>query len=99
MGVLLQELSVFPRRKAFGIGQRPRVVGRGLAMGSERCRACPGSRCETQHRPGVTGPLGVVSQTGQVRRAVRRLGEDHQGATVQRQGAVGAHRFGDCNPR
>ena len=99
MGVVLQQLRELLRGHAFGIGQRPRVLGRGFAVSSERRRACARGRRETQHRARVVSRLGVMGKAGKVGGAARRLGEDHKCAPVQGQRAVGADGFGDGNPR
>jgi hypothetical protein len=67
--------------------QRTFVLGRGLAVRAEVCRASGRAGCESGDQLGVAGPLCVVGQPGLVVAPVR--GQDGQQGPVTRRPTVG----------
>ena len=71
---------------------RPRVLGRRLAMSAKRGRARPGLRGVGQDRPGIPRPLRVVREACGVAITLRWIGQRGHGRGVERRFPVQGQR-------
>ena len=91
----LEQVDPARKRQIATEAQRPRVLGRRLAMCADRLSPCRRGRREAQHRVRVAGGLGVVREPRGIGNTGRRGRERRERIAVQRRPAVRRQRLLD----